>query len=265
MKRLFLLCLVGMSCQKIVTLKLATTAPQLVIQGDVNDGPQPYFVTLGQSVDFYASNNYPPVSGAKVVITDVTAGVSDTLTETPTAGTYQTSILQGMNGHTYNLNVLSGGATYTATSTIPSTFVVLDSVTFVVTGRRGKGQNISPVPNFQDPDTGSHYYQFVLYGNGVQVPKTYVFSDRLSQGRYIHEPLNTDTSDVQSGEELRVDLYCIDSDVYTYLNELTSITNIGAQSENAAPANPTSNITGGCLGYFSAHTVSEKVVLVPSF
>jgi len=26
----------------------------------------------------------------------------------------------------------------------------------------------------------------------------------------------------------------------------------------AAPATPTSNITGGCLGYFSAQTVSSK-------
>ena len=264
MKRLFILCLVGLSCQKIVTLKLGTTTPQLAIQGDVNDGPGPYTVTLGQSVDFYANNTFPPVSGATVAITDVTAGVADTLSET-SPGIYTTHILSGADGHTYSLYVLSGGVAYTATSTIPTPPVVLDSVTFSSTGRRGNGQNISPIPNFQDPSTGDHYYQFVLYGNGVQVPKTYVFSDRLSHGRYIHEPLGTDTSDVQSGQELRVDLYCIDMDVYTYLNELSQITDIGAQSENAAPANPTSNIAGGCLGFFSAHTVSEKVVLVPNF
>jgi hypothetical protein len=265
MKRLsVILVFVCCACQKVITLKLGTTSPQLAIQGDVNDGPGPYTVTLSQSVDFYANNTFPSVSGATVAITDVTAGVADTLSET-SPGTYTTHILAGLDGHTYTMYVLSGGISYTATSTIPTPPVVLDSVTFSATGRRGKGQNISPIPNFQDPDTGSHYYQFVLYANGVQVPKTYVFSDRLSQGRYIHEPLGTDTSDVQSGQELRVDLYCIDKDVYTYLNELTDITNIGAQSENAAPANPASNITGGCLGYFSAHTVSEKVVLVPSF
>ena len=58
------------SCKKIVTLKLNNVPAAIVIEGEVDDGPGPYVVTINQPVDFYASNNFPPVSGAVVTITN---------------------------------------------------------------------------------------------------------------------------------------------------------------------------------------------------
>jgi len=249
------------ACQKVVHLDLKTTSPELDIQGDITNMAGPYTVSLTQSVDFYADNVYPTVSGAIVKVTDSTAGVTDSLTESA-PGIYSTHLLQGVPGHTYSMYVNSGGNIYTASSTMPQP-VTLDSITFTTVPRSGGKNTIQPIPNFQDPAGIANYYQFVLYVNGNQLQKTFVFDDEFSDGRYIHEALETDTADVKSGNTLQLDLYCIDKPIYNYFNEIVQITDPNSQSQNAAPANPDSNITGGALGYFSAHTVSAKTILVP--
>ncbi|TDW99912.1 DUF4249 domain-containing protein [Dinghuibacter silviterrae] len=260
MRYLFLFCICLASCQKVITLPLKSVPPELDIQGDVTNLPGPYTVSLSQSVDFYADNVYPTVSGAVIKITDSTSGVTDSLTETA-PGVYSTHLLQGVPGHTYGLYVLSGGNTYTASSTMPAP-VPLDSVTFS-TNKRGGKSVIQPIPNFQDPAGIHNYYQFVVYVNGVQLQSTFVFDDRLSDGRYIHRALGTDTSQILPGDQVLVNMYCIDANNYTYFDEVEQITDPGQQSQDASPANPQSNIIGGSLGYFSAHTVSGKTAVAP--
>jgi hypothetical protein len=264
MKRyIFLFAVVALaSCQRVVHLNLETTSPQLVIQGNVpNAGGFPT-VTMSSSVNFYEPNTWPPVSGASVVITDSTFGVKDTLTET-SPGTYTAYGISGIPDHIYNLFVQYGGKIYTATSTMPDP-VVLDSITFS-TISFGNKTLIQPIPNFQDPPGVPNWYQFQLWSNDTLIQKSFVFDDQYSDGRYIHEPLQTDTGDVKQGANLTVAIYCIDKDVYNYFLELIQITDPNQQSQNAAPANPTSNINGGCLGYFSAHTVSILEKQVPNF
>ncbi|TDX01714.1 DUF4249 domain-containing protein [Dinghuibacter silviterrae] len=258
---LFLVVLAGLAaCQKTVHLNLDTTSPQLVIDGQVTNLAGPYTVKLSTSVDYYANDTFPPVTGATVIIADVNANFADTLTET-SPGLYKTHTIQGISGHTYGLAVTSSGNTYTAMSTMPAP-VNLDSITFYNASFGGKNKDIQPIPNFQDPAGVANYYQFVVYDNGKEVQKTFVFSDRLSDGRYIHEPLQTDTSDIHPFDQCRIDMYCIDKNVYNYFYEVTQITE--SQAGNAAPGNPTTNITGGALGIFSAHTVSSKTANVPN-
>src|SRR5580704_9810693 len=106
------------SCQKIVTLGLNQAAPQLGIQGIISDTAGPYHVLIYKSVGFYSSNVYPNVSGAFVSITDITTGITDSLTETA-MGDYTSHVIVGTPGNTYQLKVIVGGTTYTASSTMP--------------------------------------------------------------------------------------------------------------------------------------------------
>ncbi|HOY49299.1 MAG TPA: DUF4249 domain-containing protein, partial [Flavobacteriales bacterium] len=57
-----------------------------------------------------------------------------------------------------------------------------------------------------------------------------------------------------------VELWGIDKGVYEYYNTLNSILG-GAGPSVASPANPTSNITGGAMGYFSAYTISRSWII----
>jgi hypothetical protein len=248
------------SCKKIVTLKLNNVPAAIVIQGEVTNQPGPYYVSISRPVDFYADNSFPSVSGAAVVITD-NSGQTDSLTEV-SPGVYGTHTLQGAPGEQYNLSVTVGGVNYTAVSTMPAT-VNLDSLTFVANSGFGR-KRISAVANFQDPAGVRNYYQFIEYINGARLTKDlFVFDDRLSDGRYIEYTLFNDSTYLQQGDDVEVDLHCIDSAVYKYFFQLFTSGGAGSFNTSASPANPTSNISNGAYGYFSAHTVSSKNVFVP--
>ena len=244
------------SCQKTVTLPLKTAPAGVVIQGEVTNASGPYTVTINESVGFYADNSFPAVSGASVRISD-DQGVTDSLTET-TAGTYVTHVLQGKPGNTYTLNVTIGDSNYTATSTMPQP-VPLDSVTFDYSGTFRKNRIIAQA-NYQDPAGVKNYYQFLLYINGVQFTKNiYAFDDRLSDGKYIVQNLDMDSSYIVAGDQVQVNMYCVDVNVYNYFNQLSQAVGAGAFNTSAAPANPSSNISNGAYGVFSAHTISSKM------
>jgi hypothetical protein len=242
------------ACQKTVTLPLNTAPAQLVIQGEVTDQPGPYTVSITQSVGFYADNTFPAVSGASVKISD--GQITDSLTET-TPGNYVTHTLQGKSGATYTLSVRIGDSSYTAASTMPAP-VKLDSITFDNSSRFRKNQ-ITPQANYQDPPGVKNYYQFIMYINGTQFTKDiYAFDDRLSDGKYIVQNLRMDSTYLVYGDDLRVDMYCVDSSVYSYFNQLSQSVGTGAFNTAASPANPSSNISNGAYGVFSAHTVSSQ-------
>ncbi len=252
--------LVGLSCKKIVTLKLSNVPAAIVIQGNVTNQPGPYYVTISQPVDFYADNNFPPVSGASVLISN-SEGQTDSLTEI-SPGNYATNFIQGAPGDTYRLSVTAQGVNYTASSTMPTT-VNLDSITFEENKGFGRTR-ISAVVNFQDPAGVRNYYQFVEYLNGAPLTKDlFVLDDRLSDGRYINYTLYNDTSYLQVGDAVRVDLYCIDSTIYNYFFQLLQSDGAASFNTSASPANPGSNISNGAFGYFSAHTVSTQAEFIP--
>jgi hypothetical protein len=249
------------SCKKTVTLKLDSVTSQIVIQGEVTNAAGPYMVIINQTVNFYADNTFPPVSGAVVKISD-NQGVTDSLTETSSPGVYTSHILQGQPGNTYSLSVFAQNKKYTAVSTMPAP-VPLDSVTFESTS--GFGQHrISAVVNFQDPPGIKNYYQFLEFINGQLFNKNvFIFEDRLSDGKYINDNLFTDSSYLSSGDDLEVKMYCIDENIYNYLFQLDQSSARGAFNNTASPANPVSNISNGALGYFSAHTTQSMRVGVP--
>ena len=247
------------SCKKVIDVNLKNAATQMVITGEVNNRPGPYQVTITKTVNFTSDNNFPAVSGALVIITG--NGVTDTLTEN-TPGNYLTHALKGKPGNSYALNVLIEGHSYTATSVMPQP-VRLDSIDFML----GRENNIFPVAYFKDPTGVPNYYQFIEYENGKKLSNgrgNSVFDDRLSDGRYISRLLYNDSTDLKSGDTLIVQMNCVDKPVYDYLNQLLQITGGGGRGfSSPTPANPTTNITGGVLGYFSANTVTGKEALVP--
>jgi len=248
------------SCTKDIHVNLNDAAPQIVITGEVNNAAGPYLVRITKTVNFSVSNTFPPVSGATVKITDSTSGQTDLLTET-SSGVYTTQLLpQGTPGHTYQLFISVGGQTYTAISTMPQ-IVSLDSVTFEHKTDLG-GTTINAIPNFQDPPGVANYYSFTEYINNKLFNKAiFVFEDRLSDGRYVTSPLSMDSAYLKTGDNLQLEMRCVDKNTYNYFNEFASILD-ASNFQSAAPANPVTNISNNALGYFSANTIQSKSVIV---
>jgi hypothetical protein len=246
-----LLILFYTSCQKVITPPLSSGAPQLVIEGAVSDTSGPYHVYISKTVSFYADNTYPNVSGASVIITDVTAGLQDQLTET-SAGIYTTHTISGTPGHTYQLQVVVNGQNYKAVSTMPLP-VLLDSISFDYTAVKNM---IQPTVHYKDPAASANFYKYDITVNGVKLKRFQTDEDRLMNGRYINENLVTDTGAIKKNNLVLVNLVGVDKGAYNFLTQAESIAFYNDQL--STPATPTSNISGGCMGYFSAQTVSGK-------
>ena len=254
-----LVTLLCVACKKIIQVNLNNESPQIVIEGNVTDDAGPYQVSITQSINYSANNVFPPVTDATVSITDSNAGETDRLIQVD-SGVYATQKLIGSPGHTYQLLVIEGGREYNATSTMPRP-VKLDSVTFEQnTGLNGISE-ITAIVNFQDPAGVTNYYQFIEAVNGKVVPDVFVFEDRLSDGKYIEEPLFNDTAYMQPGSSLLLTMNCVDENIYNYYYELSNVT-ATAGIQSTTPANPTSNINNGALGYFSAHTITFEQLYV---
>lgn len=243
------------SCQKVIEIDLNSKDPQIVIEGNLSDQAGPYTVTVTQSVNFSDDNTFPAVSGAVVVIAD-NLGNSENLTET-SPGVYQTSTLQGVAGRTYTLTVTANGKTYTAASTIPS-LVTLDSL-IVESGSSFGGAAYYIIPQWQDPLGTGNYYRCIEYVNHERVAGSFLFDDAFSDGLINGQPLLDFVTELNPGDTVDVDFQCIDKATYMYFFSMSQTAN----NQTAAPANPVTNISNGALGYFNAHTLMRRTVVIP--
>ncbi|HVU58976.1 MAG TPA: DUF4249 domain-containing protein [Puia sp.] len=264
MKRRYAICLllamtVGPACKKTIQVDLHEASSKVVIEGEVTDIPGPYQVKISRTVPYTDNNIFPPVQGADVQITDSNNGVVYSGVET-SSGVYSMNFT-GVTRHTYQLTVNVDGQQYTASSTMPQA-VALDSVSFAVNTNFNGKKEINAMVNFQDPPGLGNYYQFIEYINGRQVPNIFVFEDRLSDARYIQEPLYNDSAYLQKKDTLLIKMYCVDKAIYDYFFSLAQIVGNNGGFQSASPANPNTNIIGGALGYFSVHTVREEKMLV---
>jgi hypothetical protein len=248
-----------LACKKVIQVDLVDVTPRIVIEGNITDGPGPYQVLLSQTVNFSANNTFPPVTGATVTITDSNSGKTEQLIEAD-SGVYLSLALSGLPLHTYRLVVVAAGQQYTASSTMPLP-VVMDSVTLEENITLNNQKEINAIVNFQDPPGVPNYYQFTETVDGRVIPDIFVFEDRLSDGRYIQDPLFNDSSYLQIGDTLKVTMNCVDQNTYNYFYQLANVVSSnGIQS--TTPTNPTSNLSNGALGYFSAHTTSIDKILI---
>lgn len=256
----FLLTIVlASACKKVIDVDLKSTTPQIVIEGNITDAGGPYEVKISKTVDFSVNNVYPPVTNAVVTITDTTNGITEQLYQSD-SGVYITTDLIGVSRHTYRLQVNVNGQQYTASSTMPRR-VPLDSITFAENVNFNNQMEINAVVNFQDPVGLGNYYMFTEHVDSRQIPDIFVFEDRLSDGRYIEDPLFNDSAYLQKGDTLVLSMDCIDQNIYNYFFTLMNVTG-NNNFQSVTPANPVSNISNGALGYFSAHTTQRAAISV---
>jgi hypothetical protein len=255
---LLMLTVLGLSaCEKVITPELNSGKPRLVIEGNVTNEAGPYTVRLSQTADYYQPTQSQGVAGALVTIRDQQGGL-DTLTYEGN-GNYRTRKTQGVIGHTYQLAVTVNGTTYEARSTMPPV-VNLDSLTF-------EAQTLGDIiyADFGDQASATNYYRWVMFVNDRKQSDVFAGDDRLNNGLKTRQALfltsNTST-DLETGDRVRVEMQCIDATVYTYFFALSQVLGSG-NNQAATPANPPTNLSGNALGYFSAHSVTSSQLTVP--
>lgn len=247
------------SCTKVIDLKLGNDSGKLVIEGNLTDVSGPQYIKLSRNVPFTSTNTYPPVSGARVYITDQ-AGTQYQFTEGP-AGTYVYPGMAGFPGSAYLMTVKTSNNIYTATSEMPA-LVHLDSITSKPAPFSNGNNKREITVHFQDPPGVANQYRFIMYVNNVQVNAIFAFNDDFTDGRYANLDLFENQTDIYPGDIVRVEMQCVDKPVYTYWFTLMQQQTFGGPDAGVAPSNPPTNITPSCLGYFSAHTTETQSLIV---
>ncbi|MDF2380661.1 DUF4249 domain-containing protein [Nostoc ellipsosporum NOK] len=252
------------SCEKVIDLDLNSAEKKYVIEAVLTDIPGQAKVTLTQTKDFDEDNTFPGIDGATVTITE-NGGPTTTLVRT-SAGVYEAPGLTGVSGRTYTLSLTAPtGEVFTAVSTMPQK-VLMDTI--YASDEFFFGENLKVI-NVEHPDPIGlgNSYRYIQYVNGQRKTAIQIRNDEYSDGRKINSKLfdfddNDDDEDkIKSGDQIRVDFLCIDPVIYKYWFSL--IRSATGGSQQATPANPVTNVKGGALGYFSAHTFHSKTMIVP--
>ncbi|NCX95940.1 MAG: DUF4249 domain-containing protein [Chitinophagia bacterium] len=245
------------SCKKIIDVKLNDSAQKVVIEGVITNAPPPYTVTVTKTANFSSDNNFTTINNAIIVINSGT--IYDTLVQAA-PGVYKTSKIIGLPGATYHIDVNIDGNHYMAQSTMPIP-VNLDSVSIIKSTFGFEPKNRQLVPRYNDPASTANFYRFKQKVNNKYTDQLYVEDDILTNGQTNNKPLLTPVFPPQVGDSATVEMMCIDQPVYKYFYSLSQ--NSGnSQDEAATPANPITNFSGGCLGYFSAQTYQKVNVFV---
>lgn len=249
------------SCTKVIDIKLKDSEIKYVVEGIITNEPGTCKVHISQSKNFNEDNHFKEVSGAIVKVKD--NGLDIPLSERQ-PGIYETSLINGTPGHVYQLSVVINNQTFTASCTMPQP-VKMDTLYI---SRGPFGQFKFATIAYTDPRGVNNNYRFVQYLNGAKDPAIFWDNDEFTDGQSIITQLDTsveeqdDPRNIKSGDVVVIEMLCLDDSVYKFWYTMDAA---GANGDvnTAAPANPLTNIHGGALGYFSAHTISRKKVIAP--
>lgn len=249
------------SCTKVIELDLRDSEIKYVVEGVITNETGECKVYLTYTKNFNQDNQFQRVSGAIVKVKDNGLGI---LLKEVQQGVYSTNLINGTPGHIYELLVEVGNQIFTATCTMPQP-VLMDS--FYIS-RGPFGQYKFATVSYSDPGRINNGYRFVQYVNNVKEPTIFWENDEFTDGQSVTIQLDAsvdekdDPRNIKTGDTVTVEMQCLDEPVYSYWYTLRDGGGDG-NGNTAAPANPLTNIQGGALGYFSAHTVSRKSVIAP--
>lgn len=246
------------ACEKIIELKIPNNEVKYVIEGTITNEPGVCSVLISKTKNFNADNTFSGVSGANVKIENNGAVV--TLQET-IPGVYKTSAINGTPGQTYHMTATIDGQVFTAASTMPAPIPFLD---FYMKPADFDSLRTIAYVKYKDSAATKNFYWFELFVNDQRQANYSVTNNDFTTGQTVNasvvfENTTKDRSkDIKRGDKLGVEMHSIDPSVYLYLFSLNGAKGTG----NGSPANPISNITGGALGFFSAHTTQHKDLII---
>ncbi len=257
------ICLFLISCEKVVDVDLDTAAPKLVIDASIdwvkNTSGSEQKIKLSATTAYY-SDEFPPVSGASVVVTD-SANTAFNFIEHPGTGEYICTNFKPVIGGTYTLTISLNGETFTATETLVAVPEIEDNIEQNNEGGMA-GDEVEITYYYQDDGSQENYY---LYSNKipqVAFPQYSVENDENSQGGLT--PVYYSHKDLTAGDVVHIKLYGISKRYYDYFRKLLNASGNDdspfATTPTAVSGNIVNQTRSGNLtyGYFRLSEVAAR-------
>jgi len=269
------------SCQKEVHISLASSPPQVVVQGAIETGVPPY-VILTSTISFFSDISLTTLQnsflhGANIQVSDGTntitlkeysfdTGMNNKFYIYTIDTAHLTNLMLGQVNKSYTLTIVYNGSTYSSVTKIPAP-KGLDTLWF---GAPAQANSKTPDSakqlfcNYTDPDTPGNYVRYFTKTNSEQYFPSGIFSDEVVNGKTINDIAlyaGYPSSESAIGDSLRyfypgdtVTLkWCeIDQAVYTFWNT-EQYASSAAGNPFASPINIKSNISNGALGVWAGY------------
>jgi len=249
------------SCTKVIEINLNEADSKIVIEAELVSGTYDFMVKITKTSDFFNPGQPVTVDDATVFLNKGT-DASLHLTNDGN-GMYSLKNFTATENTFYFLSVTAEGKTYEASDFMPKN-VFLDSLSVSVPENNpfnpSGADSFEIVLHYQDPLGDLNFYRIKSTVNGI--PRSagehlLVIEDRYSAGAYLTLPIFTDSYELNDSVE--VELVSMSRAMFDYFTTLALLVD---GSGSAAPTNPSSNWSGGALGYFGAFSVSKKTILV---
>ena len=242
-----------------------TGSSKLIVDGSITTDTTAHTVRLNRTVD-YSAEELLPETGATVSILQDENLIP--LTET-VPGIYQTdSTVFGKSGKTYQLQITLGTGEEYHAETVINAVSSIDSIRFVRESFSFTNDDFYLLYFYgQEPPERGNFYFWNLYLNDSlyndTIDEARFESDDFVNGQYIFdfdiywvdpEKIPWDTTTVT------LEMLSIPEEYNTYLIELFSETSWRGGPFDPTPANVTTNISNGAIGFFYGAAVTRKTI-----
>ena len=260
------------SCTDKIDIDLGTTYTRFVVDGVITTDTMAHYVKLTKSIDYYTPTDVPPVSNATVTIND---GFETVILEESdsAAGLYLTpEDYFGVPERTYQLNIelqeaINGQTNYSAASKLYAVAPV-DSIKVVYKEEWEAWE----LQLFATDPLAVNFYMFDVYKNGKLLTDTIdevgISDDKYFNGNFTYGAAvyyfikeNPD-EELFPGDSIKLRMAGITSEYYTFVTDLMNETfEFRNPLFSGPPANISTNISNGGMGFFTAYAVSYAEVV----
>ncbi len=249
-----------MGCEKVIEIPYRSIESIYVIEANISDG-EDSSVRLSQTRDMDDSLTLSYVNSATVVVTDEN-GVEYNFVSSGYDGVYTPqSTIPAIYNSDYQISVEIDGDIYSATSHMHSNPIMSPINLTYEEFSVGFTMNMvfCSFSIYNQPLVDDDYYRYRItvnsYESGwVLVDDLDADQEWLFQFMPLINKVDGDLVDIAHGDTVRIDIQAIDKSVHNYFYTLDLSSSSGS--------NPTSNIEGGCLGYFSAYSTTTLIEYV---
>lgn len=267
-----IMCVVALSaCTKEIDFEFHDEDPVVVIEAKVTNEGRTVIISRSRPMNDSVRAHCLP--GANIVITG--DGNTTVLTYNAASDSYFSPV-PGEAGHTYQLSVDFEGQHYEASATMPDAAPITSAAFCWVTVLNERMLCYELWGIDPEPDTRNYFWlkmhRISHHPHLEGTRQTKPFSTKLMDDRGFppgklfadwtiisEKAMDDDEEDnwkriPYDGDSIYVTQMTVDRQVYNYLYELSTGQYNGA--------NPHSNISGGCLGYFAAGSVTHSDTIV---
>jgi hypothetical protein len=254
-------------CTERIDIDLGTTYTRFVVDGVITTDTMKHNVKLSKSIDYYSETNVPAVSNATVTINDGFETIQ--LDENDTVpGLYETpEDYFGVPGRTYNLNIelqepINGQTSYSASSKL-NPVTTIDSIDVVYKEEWEAWE----LQIFAWDPVSVNYYMFDVYKNDTLLTDTLnevgISDDKYFNGNFTYgAPVYYFIKEypeevVRPGDKIRLRMSGITEEYYNFVVDVMNETfEYRNPLFSGPPANISTNISNGGMGFFTAYAVS---------